>query len=150
MTAKRRVGLAIGVSLLWALAGCSGASERAPSSPLVIGATCTSADGYQVLSSGACAGSDGGPVACDPPDGYVDLPFLPPGIGYCLAPGGLYPHGYFTMNCGADRDCPAGSRCDGTQCRAPCTLDSDCETPNVCPIQTGIRFCQCPACLTRM
>ena len=53
-----------------------------------VGESCTSADGYQPGStSSACPPSDA-PVACPPPTGYVDFHQLPPGVGYCLSPGG--------------------------------------------------------------
>jgi hypothetical protein len=118
---------------------------------LPIGAACTRADGYQPTISSGCPWDASTPTACPVPAGFVDYHQLPPGVGYCLGPGGLYPHGYFTMNCSRDSDCPAGARCDGTQCRQPCQADQQCQAPSICRDGPGgTRFCQCPSCIQPM
>ena len=79
----------------------------------------------------------------------------PPGTGYCLT-GQLYPHGYFTMNCGGNPDsgvpgagCPEGAVCDGLQCRRPCDSNQDCTPPTLCePGGPDFKYCLCNACVT--
>jgi hypothetical protein len=83
------------------------------------------------------------PVGMTPPETEVLTSSLPVGQGFCLEPGGVYPHGYYTANCKGDSDCPKGSRCDGLLCRAPCSADSDCAAPSNCRLGgKGVWFCQ--------
>lgn len=92
---------------------------------------------------------DAGPQGIDVPEGYVDYQDLAPGIGWC-ATSPVYPYGYFTMNCGSDRDCPASAKCDdGMMCRAPCSSNDDCKAPMTCRPHGApvLKFCECPDCL---
>jgi len=73
-----------------------------------------------------------------------DLNTLPAGKPYCLT-GPLYPDGYVTANCSADRDC-RDAACDGEKCRKPCAEDADCAEPAVCRDAEGIKWCQCVSC----
>jgi hypothetical protein len=141
------------------------AANRAPTSVasdagggLAVGAPCTEKDGYRPKAYD-CPAPDGGadgPRNCLPPDTpeYWERNRLPPGIGYCLT-GPVYPYGYFTMNCASRSDCPAGSECDSTQCRVPCTSNADCRPPTTCPsllpnpAPNAVPFCQCSDCLRR-
>jgi hypothetical protein len=121
------------------------------STQLPIGSSCTQGDGYQATISSGCPGDASTPTTCPVPAGFVDYPQLPPGVGYCLRPGGLYPHGYFTMNCSRQSDCPSGSRCDGSLCRQPCQADQECQAPTTCANGPGeTRFCQCLTCSPTM
>ncbi len=145
----RRVTLLIAAGMV--VTGCD---EPAPGASLristkgqglatakTVGDPCQPEDGWRATRpSGAM--SIGRPTAIS----VVDIPLkdrhqIDPGIGYCLGPGGIYPHGYFTMNCKGDVDCPEGSRCEGRQCRMPCASDQDCVGPTRC-VGRGLRFCQ--------
>lgn len=120
--------------------------------PLKIGGACTVADGVQPLQVVLAADVEGrGPVSVDMSrvQGRVDLDALPPGAGYCIPPGGVYPNGYYTMNCNKHADCPVNSVCDDVQCRKPCASDQDCAKPATCSEPAGklaVRFCQCLSC----
>lgn len=106
---------------------------------LPIGSPCTAEDGWQAVSHENDAAF--GLVVPSPDErGIGDLP---PGIGYCLTPGGLYPYGYFTMTCTRDSDCPSDAVCDMTLCRAPCRTDADCNPPTACVLK-GVPFCRRP------
>jgi hypothetical protein len=145
-----------------ALAGCTSHDEPverregalSPSGTISpkIGDPCTPADGTQVPQVVSPADIVGrGPVAVDVSQvsGHIELSSLAVGAGYCIAPGGAYPSGYYTMNCSRHADCPSGSLCDDSQCRRPCTADTDCSKPSLCgaPAGTrGVRFCQCVSC----
>lgn len=100
------------------------------------------------------AASQAGPAigdACEVSDfdlGRVDPNTLPAGERYCLT-GPLYPDGYVTTNCTADRHCP-DSACDGENCRRECDDDADCEKPAVCKDAEGIKWCQCLSCAIEM
>ncbi len=97
---------------------------------LHIGANCELTDGYQFDEGLHLEAGVSGPTAMVPSG--VDLPDLPPGVGYCIR-GRMFPLGYFTSNCKTDGDCPAGDKCfDQLQCRAPCSADSDCTAPTSC------------------
>jgi hypothetical protein len=119
--------------------GQVGQARHAPN----VGDPCTPQDGYQIPPFDIP--NDGSAPVGIVPSGVIDYHQLPPGTAYCMAPGGKYPHGYFTMNCSVDADCTAGSVCDGTRCRAPCTKHSDCRKPTVCWPDSDAgapRFCQ--------
>jgi hypothetical protein len=86
-----------------------------------------------------------------PTDGEVQDPARwPPGVGYCITANSFHPHGYFTMNCSEDGDCPAGSLCHGTFCISECRGDPDCSAPAKClaldraPGKRPIRMCGAP------
>ena len=74
-------------------------------------------------------------VPCVPRTTTQDM--LPIGVGFCME-GGSYPHGYFTMNCRTDADCPGGpenaycSTWANGLCLKPCSGDEDCASPTVC------------------
>ena len=114
-----------------------------------IGAACEASDGWQPTDLSVPA-SGGEPAALPVPDGYTDTPQLPPGVLFCLTPGGVYPNGYLTSNCESDADCPAGTLCDDVQCRLPCVDDAECTAPSICGVPAGkhqVRFCSCNACV---
>jgi hypothetical protein len=73
--------------------------------------------------------------------GWKDFHQLASGIGYCLPPGGVYPSGYFTMNCSVDSDCPGSAFCDSGHCWRECFHDSDCGSGMSCS-GTPKAFCQ--------
>jgi hypothetical protein len=115
------------------------ASVTAQDGGLYIGGPCQRTDGWQPPDPGSAAVLDGSPTAFSPPDaGWVDFNQLPPGIGYCLAPGSVYPQGYYTMNCSVDADCPGNAFCEGAssttvgQCRRECFTNSDCPAGTTC------------------
>lgn len=116
-------------------------------SQLPLGSACSGDDGWQPAApepeSIGTGGVGSAPVAVPAPRGVRERWQLPPGIGFCLPPGGIYPHGYFTMNCGHDEDCPSPGVCDGTLCRLPCRADTECNPPAACVV-TGVPFCQLP------
>ena len=134
--------------------GGESTGAAAQSRGLPIGAACTQSDGYvqQFPPCTAPAGATG-PTACPPPNAqqYPSYWELAPGIGYCLT-GQPFPHGYFTMNCAANSDCPDGTLCDGV-CRKPCTSDDECATPTTClapprnPNPRFVRHCVCVECV---
>jgi hypothetical protein len=154
------------IAMALAISSCP-ATNDPPKAGLRVGDPCTEADGWHPAPISCDSRDAGNPTTCSVPAGYVDRPQLPPGIGFCLSPGGEYPYGYFTMNCSQNANCPAGSRCDGVLCRRPCTADSDCQSdgvkPFACsdatvgtqacapPVQcapgNGFRFCRCLACV---
>jgi hypothetical protein len=122
--------------------------------PLTVGGPCKKDDGFQPPSIGngekAEVGDDGllHPIAVDSSK-VKEFPQLEPGIGYCLH-GGAHPHGYFTMNCSADADCPAetvcscdpgSGPCEGGICIRPCQDDSECQKPTRCTGADPRRFC---------
>jgi hypothetical protein len=121
---------------------------------LPVGSPCTLKDGY-VPQFPACpaTGANGTPMSCPPPDRQTNPGFsdLPPGIGYCLT-SQQFPHGYFTMNCAQNSDCPNGSLCDGV-CWKPCTSDDECSKPTTClkppatPHTRFVRYCTCLDCI---
>jgi hypothetical protein len=130
-----------------------GASKTAPNLP--VGSACTLADGYVPQFPPCPPPPAGTPGTCPPPNrqqypGYSDLP---PGIGYCLT-GSQFPHGYFTMNCAQDSDCPGASVCDNV-CWRPCTSDDQCTQPTTClrppinPHPRFVRYCTCIDCIPR-
>ncbi len=140
------------------LTGCTSHGERVAQQQLEIsgpqslriGAACTRSQGWQapeLVTETEVRGR--GPVAVNVSavKHPISVAELGPGVGYCIPPGGVYPHGYYTMNCAKDSDCPAGSRCDDVQCRISCTDDHDCLQPSTCgaPIG-GVRFCFCVSC----
>jgi len=120
---------------------------------LAIGAPCKPDDGWQYMYPAGWPRmptmGDGGVIIPPsiPPD-YKETWQLEPGIGYCVIDPRTAPDGFFTSNCHVDRDCPAGSRCDGAnRCNLPCGSDSDCRPGNRCPPRAnGARFCEqgCP------
>ena len=131
------------------------ATSDAAAGGLSVGASCTERDGY--VQPDPCATlppGDGGPTNCispgTPPPASTHE--LPPGVGYCLT-SDSFPHGYFTMNCAADQDCPGGAVCSGKMCWMPCTSDLQCEAPLVCPPRpanptaTYVRTCICLSCV---
>ncbi|HEX2876755.1 MAG TPA: hypothetical protein VHP33_36135 [Polyangiaceae bacterium] len=141
--------------------GCASRDEggehkaAVPSTPAVepsetrIGSACVAEDGWQP-GDGLGDSVGGEPAAIAPPDGYVDTPDLPPGILYCLSPGGVFPDGYLTSNCSRHSDCPPGTRCDDVHCRLPCESDELCRSPSVCGAPAGVlqvRFCSCTDCV---
>jgi len=103
-----------------------------------VGDPCTASDGWTPPPEDSSLASARGPVGVAVPPGTPERHTLAPGIGYCLEPGPMYPHGYYTMNCKADGDCPTGSRCDGLLCRRPCTSDTDCTAPTRCAPAAGV------------
>lgn len=111
-----------------------------------VGAPCAENDGYVPRSDCPPPTDAGTPVNCivpgDPP--VLERHQLPSGIGYCLT-SGTFPHGYFTMNCNSDADCPGGSRCDGSMCWRPCSSDGECQSPTRC-LGGTVTFCGCPEC----
>lgn len=112
-----------------------------PPRALGVGDACTGSDGWQRASSlpnGASAPLK--PTAIPIPSQELDFHQLPPRIGYCIQPGGIYPHGYFTMSCEAKEDCPPGSWCDGGQCRHQCSRDSECRPPTRCQGES-LKYC---------
>lgn len=115
-------------------------SDKAPGNP------CTASDGWTPPAEDSSLANAPGPVAVTVPPGTLQRHTLAPGIGYCLDRGPMYPHGYYTMNCKSDGDCPAGSRCDGMLCRRPCSSDSECTAPTRCAPAAGVgpspvRYC---------
>jgi hypothetical protein len=107
-----------------------------------IGDPCVASDGWSFkppMPPSAKIDGSGPPTAYAIPPGLVDRHQLGPATGYCLT-GGLYPQGYYTMNCQADAQCPNGY-CDGELCRRGCTADSECATGTSCK-GLGRRFCQ--------
>jgi hypothetical protein len=126
----------------------TGQSELAADSGLYVGGPCQRADGWQPPDPGIGMTFDGSPVAESPPDAaWLDFNQLPPGIGYCLAPGPVYPNGYFTMNCSVDTECQSPAFCEGAsrttvgQCRRQCFSDADCPAGTTCG-GTPKGFCQ--------
>lgn len=115
----------------------------------VIGSSCEAGDGWQPSAGGET--SDGGaPTAIAVPEGYLDTPDLPPGVVYCLEPGGVFPNGYLTSNCSKHSDCPSGTLCDDVHCRLPCDADAECTLPSTCGVPAGklqVRFCSCAGCV---
>ena len=108
-----------------------------------IGAPCTRMDGYEPNRGLTPAPGAMGPTTMVPKG--LDLAHLPPGMGYCIPPGDVYPHGYFTMNCGVDGDCPGAAKCMIDICIAPCKVDSECAQPTHCaPTSKGYGFCSAP------
>lgn len=105
-----------------------------------IGSPCNVEDGWQPVSHDRNDADSGVPLTIPSPD-ERDRTDLPPGIGFCLGRGGLYPLGYFTMNCARDADCPFDTSCDGSLCRAPCSSDADCIPPTRCDALSGLRIC---------
>jgi len=162
-----RLGLRT-LSALWLVVGVTMGCDSSPASESpdpgsalrgpAIGDPCEASDGWQaapLVPDDAPASSDT-PVGTAPPPGYVDRTDLPPGVGFCLTPGGLYPNGYFTSNCHNDADCPDGARCGGTGggvvaglCVRPCTSSSECAPPSTCDRGGLVSFCQCRACADR-
>ena len=157
-----RIG-ALSLGLVWlaalAMTGCDGSTASGPPDPgsalhgPAIGDPCESSDGWQpapLVSDDAPASSET-PVGTVPPADYVDSTNLPPGVGYCLTPGPVYPSGYFTSNCHGDADCPDGARCDGGGvagglCRRPCTSNSECAPPSTCDRGGLVLYCKCLSC----
>jgi hypothetical protein len=131
------------------LADCSrsGASlgrSRAAVTGKAIGSPCEPEDGWMPAPETPPAKPAAGPVASPPPPGFQEHHSLAPGTGYCLEADKLYPYGYFTMNCKSDTDCPGKSRCDGFQCRLPCSSDQECTAPTRCGAPGGllrVRYC---------
>jgi len=156
------------LALVLAVSSCPSTSDP-PDAGLRVGDPCTEGDGWHPAPIPCDSPDAGRPATCAVPAGYVDRPQLPPGIGFCLTPGGEYPYGYFTMNCSVDANCPAGSRCDGVLCRRPCATDTDCDvhgarpsacndasagTPACAPAvqcapENGFNICRCPACIPK-
>jgi hypothetical protein len=98
-----------------------------------VGDPCTGSDGWQAREFGAPV-AEAGPVAYAVPQdaGVLDRALLPPGVGYCIVAGDMYPNGYFSMNCSVDADCPSAAACNGSACVKTCTDDSQCPSPTVC------------------
>lgn len=113
---------------------------------LPIGSPCNADDGWQPVSRERNDAEMGVPLTIPSPE-ERDFGNLPPGIGYCLSPGGLYPHGYFTMNCARDSECPPDAACDTTLCRAPCRSNADCAPPTECKELVGLRVCYFPGAI---
>jgi hypothetical protein len=116
----------------------SSSSSANSSGHLVVGAPCKRGDGWEppAVANAAEIDASAGPVIHDRNHlmaiGWKDFNELARGIGYCMPPGGIYPDGYFTMNCAADADCPGGAFCDQGQCHSHCAVDSDCGTGMSC------------------
>jgi hypothetical protein len=132
------------------------AGLKSGTTSLAIGGPCQRSDGWQPPDPGIGVVTDGAPVGESPPDaGWLDFNQLPPGIGYCLAPGPVYPQGYFTMNCSVDADCPGAAFCEGAspttvgQCRRQCFGNADCGPGTSCG-GTPKAFCQGSAPTWRM
>ena len=122
------------VSELAAQDGAPFANGRAQDGGLYVGGPCQRTDGWQPPKPDVGITLDGSPVAPSLPDAaWLDYNQLPPGIGYCIAPGSVYPDGYFTMNCSADAECPIGTFCEGVgQCRRQCFGNADCSAGTTC------------------
>ena len=150
--------------LLVCLAGCQGSSSDTknqatqPSGETngalttpAIGSPCEASDGWQP--EPLIAGDD--EDAVNVPREHMDAVHLDPGVGYCLIGSAQYPHGYFTMNCRMDDDCPDASMCEDAPhtngdyglCRAPCENDSECDEPTSCVGSDKLKFCSCPDCV---
>lgn len=113
---------------------------------LVLSAACGRSHGERLNDAESPVGGGCDASATGDPD------TLGPGIGYCIR-NQAYPHGYYTMNCGSDRDCPSPSRCDdGNQCRLPCSSNDECVSPTTCrPHGTPpLSFCECGDCVLGM
>jgi hypothetical protein len=118
----------------------------APTTKQAVGDPCSPEDGW--LPAPYATTVPTSPTLTQLPPTYIEQWQLPPGVGYCGPPGGVYPYGYFTMNCSTDADCPAGARCDDIQCRRPCSSDRDCKAPTTCMGPSGsLRFCYCDSCM---
>jgi hypothetical protein len=109
-----------------------------------IGDPCSGSDGHQLTVTGIAVANAAsqGPVAMAPDPNFVDYHQLAPGIGYCIRPGEVFPHGYYTMNCAQDADCPAGATCAEGQCVSSCTSDTNCVAPARCAPHGGATICQ--------
>jgi hypothetical protein len=120
---------------------------------LPVGSSCTLADGYVPQFPACTAPAGSAPASCPPPDRQTNPGFsdLPSGIGYCLT-GQQFPHGYFTMNCAQNSDCPTGTLCDSV-CWKPCSSDDECSSPTTClkppanPHARFVRYCTCLDCI---
>jgi hypothetical protein len=100
---------------------------------ITVGDPCSRTDGWQSSAGRPSAMSFAKPTAFAIGPDDLDFSQLPVRTGYCLTAGGIYPYGYYTMNCKADTDCPKGAVCyDGQQCRMVCSGDSDCKPPTRC------------------
>jgi hypothetical protein len=122
-----------------------GLSSAAGTSRKRIGDPCANGDGWQEPEYGSLVPAGGPPVVTSMHGMSVTRrDQLPPGTGFCLSGGEVYPNGYFTMNCQRDADCPGGAQCDGVNlCRKPCTSDAECQSPSACksaPDQS-VRYC---------
>lgn len=138
------------------------APAEASAIQIAVGDPCTT-EGWHPTPYATAVPDSNVPTATPVPPGHLESWQLPPGIGYCMSPGGGYPYGYFTMNCVSDSDCPGGARCDGLMCRRPCGSDGDCRKPTLCvgpaipsdpnqPYDGGsdpLSFCYCSACVPR-
>jgi hypothetical protein len=152
------MSVASGILLLGA--SCAGSpdpdvqgSEQALG-PQAIGSPCVESDGWRpvpIPEPPANSAAARMPHADPVPQGWQDYPSVGHGTLYCLPPDSSseYPYGYLTSNCQTDKDC-TGSKCDGDQCRRPCTQDAECRAPMICGPATGpspVRFCRCLSCL---
>ena len=129
-----------------AVAASATAVGSAPTiNPLPIGASCSGADGWQRDPWPVTPGVEQlkqGPVAVSMVGiAHKERDQLSPGITFCLTPSVYYPHGYMTANCAKDTDCPNGAVCDGELCRAPCSSDSQCQSPATCVASGSVRYC---------
>src|SRR5262249_31385592 len=133
-----------------------GAKGSQASSPLTapaakeVGDPCVSTDGWQPASYGSAPPDGSAPMAVSMHGvAYTSRDQLAPGVGFCLPPGGIYPAGYFTMNCKGDRDCPGNAQCDSAGlCRKPCSSNADCQKPATCSQRhptLPLRHCVFPA-----
>ena len=119
------------------------AAARQALGEVAVGAPCKPEDGWTPAPIQAAPDSTD-PVAVAVPPDHVEYHQVAAGVLYCGGPSAMYPHGYFTANCAADSDCPNGSLCDGSLCRAPCETDAECKAPTRCiptPTANGVRYC---------
>jgi hypothetical protein len=121
----------------------SGIDATSPSTKS-IGDSCSRQDGWQPMAfRGPQPNEDHDkPYGVKPQANYVDYHDLPNGIAYCLAPGGQYPDGYFTANCGSDADCPLPGVCLEGLCVASCSTDADCRAPSTCGGSGKVKYCR--------
>ena len=110
-----------------------------------VGGPCTASDGYQLRATGYVDAGSATPVAMVPNADFVDFHDLPYGVGYCIPSGHAFPHGYYTMNCGSTRDCPAGGACAFGRCVRPCASDNDCASATHCVPQGQVSVCKAGA-----
>jgi hypothetical protein len=112
-----------------------------PSTVKRIGDICALEDGWQFKPAlPNDLGSTKVPTTYAMPPETVYRHQLPPGIGYCLT-SRLYPHGYYSMNCVTDSDCPDAAYCISDQCRQQCASDTECPADTRCR-GPGRPFCQ--------
>jgi hypothetical protein len=142
--------LVFGAGCQESLSGVGGSDDPGPAKAAIVsqsaravGDACNSVDGWTPAPLPLSAPIVGGkPVAIAVLPGRTERHQLATGVGFCLPPGGIYPNGYFTMNCTTDSDCLGSARCDGELCREPCSRDSECGSGTRCRGgDASLRYC---------